>query len=136
MGREPIIVGMDPGTTTALAVFDSCGKLLATVSKRGFTRSAARMFILERGHPLAIASDITPVPRSIARIASSLGARIISPERELRWKDKKRVVEAFLEQSGEERPWKNAHERDALVAGFRAWKSLRKWLEKGAQAPW
>ena len=124
-------MGIDPGTTTAVAVFDLQGNLPHTVSRRGFRRSAIQKFILEQGTPLLIASDITPLPRSVQKVASAFSAAKVAPEKTLGWKDKKRVVESFLkEKSPIAKPWRNAHEKDALIAGYRAWKRIRPRLDK------
>ncbi|MBI4182262.1 MAG: DUF460 domain-containing protein [Candidatus Aenigmarchaeota archaeon] len=126
-----MIVGMDPGTTAAVAVFDLEGTLLVTVSGRGLPAAAMRKLILDQGNPVIIASDIRPLPRSIEKLAAALAARAVSPERPLDWKDKRRLageLSALNRLQG--RAWRNALERDAQVAGFRAWKRARPRLEK------
>ena len=124
-----MIVGLDPGGTSAIAVFDLDGNLLMTESRRGFGKPEIRKAILGKGLPLVIAGDTNPVPKGIRKVASSFSSHILSPERSLGWRDKRRLSEAFLEKAGR-RPWKNAHEKDALIAGFYAWKKLRPRLEK------
>lgn len=126
---HPLIVGIDPGTTAGIALFDVDGNLVEVTSKRSFSKAAMRLFILEHGDPLVIASDMTPLPKGIETIASSFDARVVTPGRVLRWKDKKRIVESFLKAHGE-RAWENQHEKDALIAGWYAWKRLRPRLMK------
>ena len=128
-----VIVGIDPGTTTGLAFFDLEGTFLCTESRRNFKRSEIRKFILEQGKPIIIASDMNPLPQSIEKIASCFSARVIFPEGVLTRKDKRRIVGDFLkewDESGNAVPWKNQHEKDALVAGWYAWKRVRRTVFK------
>lgn len=133
--REPVIVGMDPGTTTAVAIFGLDGALLTITSRRGFARAALRKLILEQGSPVVIASDVSPLPKAVGKAVASFSALPMLPEQPLGWRDKKRILEAFCkDQVPAARPWRNVHERDALIAGFRAWKRLRPRLQKIDQA--
>lgn len=123
-------MGIDPGTTTGLAVFDLEGNFLGVGSRRNFSRAEIRKFILEQGRPVIIASDVNPLPRSIRKIASSLDSRVVFPETSLTHKDKRRIALDFLKTWGQESPWRNQHEKDALVAGWHAWKRVRPTMRK------
>ena len=68
----PLIVGIDPGTTTGLALFDLEGNFLLAESRRNFRKAEIRKFILDQGSPVIIASDINPIPKSIARIKQTV----------------------------------------------------------------
>jgi hypothetical protein len=129
-----LIVGIDPGITTGVAVFDMQGHLLLAESRRNFRLSEIRKFILERGRPLIIASDMNPLPRSIEKIASSFSARVVFPEGVLTKKSKRRIAGDFLKKWNARHenglPWKNRHEKDALVAGWYAWKRIRRTVSK------
>lgn len=120
-----IIVGIDPGTTAGVAIFDFEGSLLVTESRKGFSRAQIRKFIREQGSPLIIASDMNPLPRSVDKIASFFSTRTIFPDSVLKEKDKRRLVRDFLKEWGGVQPWKNHHEKDAIVAGWYAWKRIR-----------
>lgn len=128
---SPLIVGIDPGTTTGVALFDLQGSLLEVKSKRHFSKAAITRYIISNGSPLIIASDMNPLPKGIEKIASSFSSLVIIPEKVLRWKDKKRIVETFLkERELLEKPWRNSHEKDALIAAYLAWKRIRPRLLK------
>lgn len=127
---SPLIVGIDPGTTTGVALFDLEGNFLLVESGKHFTRAAIRKFIFEHGSPVIIASDMNPLPRSIEKIASSFSSRVIIPEGVLSRKDKRRIAGNFLKAWEEEVPWRNQHEKDAVVAGWYAWKRIRGTVSK------
>lgn len=114
-----------------MAAFDVHGQLLDVVSKRGFRKAAMREWILEHGSPIVIASDVVSLPKGMEKIVSSFESEVVLPESQWEWRDKKRILEAFLEeQQPQERPWKNVHEKDAIIAGYHAWKRIRPRLEK------
>ena len=71
--KKPIIVGYDPGTTAALAIIDTKGEILFLKSKRGFKKGEIIDIITDMGKPLLIAGDRRPLPRSVERMARTLG---------------------------------------------------------------
>lgn len=85
---------------------------------------------MDAGIPLVIASDMNPLPRSIGKIASSFSSKVICPEGVLTRKDKRRIARDFLEKTNSKPPWKNQHEKDAVVAGYHAWKRVKGTVAK------
>ena len=126
-----LIAGIDPGTTTGIALFDFDGNFVLTESRKHFSRRDILRFLSAHGRPVIIASDINPAPKSIERIAASFSARLIFPEKSFLREEKHRIAKQFAKYYfNREGPWKNRHERDALVAALRAFKSVRSTIAK------
>ena len=81
--KKPIIVGYDPGTTAALAILDTKGEILFLKSKRSFKRGDIIDAITDMGKPLLVAGDRRPIPKSVERMARSLGCRPFYPKKSL-----------------------------------------------------
>ncbi|HEX7467653.1 MAG TPA: DUF460 domain-containing protein, partial [Methanobacterium sp.] len=86
-----------------------------------------------------IATDVYPPPKMVKKLASTLNSKIHSPERNMSVGSKIELVESYLgEKSSTERSKvikslkvpQNAHERDALAAAIRTYKSYQKKLEQ------
>ena len=146
---EDIIVGIDPGINTGIAIFGMDGNFVLVESMRNLRASDIRKFIMESGIPVIVASDVNPVPRSVEKIAKSFSSRLIFPEQTLTRKDKRRLAGNFLKKHKENgagpttnilirgavHPWKNRHERDAIAAAWHAWKRVRRTVEKSGKKP-
>ncbi|MFW9924372.1 MAG: DUF460 domain-containing protein [Candidatus Thorarchaeota archaeon] len=75
-----IIVGIDPGPNTGIAVLNLAGKVILVDS----LRSAARGDIIRRitsvGDPTLVAADVTPPPDFVVKISKMLNATLTFPE--------------------------------------------------------
>lgn len=109
-----LIVGIDPGTTTAYAALDLEGNLLALRSSRQLTMADLIEELTRVGRPLVIASDVREMPFSVEKIRRSFSAIAFSPKSDI-------SVEAKLDAA---RPfaYTNDHERDALTAALEAYR--------------
>jgi len=114
--KKPIIVGYDPGTTAALAIIDTKGEILFLESKRGFKKGEIIDIITDMGKPLLIAGDRRPLPRSVERMARTLGCRPFYPRKSLSISDKKWIVREFMDEIEDD------HEKDALASALYAFK--------------
>lgn len=72
---------------------------------------------MQYGVPVIVATDVSPPPGRVVKIASAFGARLWHPERDLSVAYKEEVVRRFS--YGKNAP-SNDHERDALAAAFAA----------------
>ena len=122
--KKPIIVGFDPGTTAALAILDIKGEILLLKSKRSFKRSEIIDAITRIGKPLIIAGDRYPLPKSVEKLASTLGCRYYHPRKSLSSVDKVKLVEDFKEKIEDD------HERDALASALVAFKAYSNVFER------
>ena len=130
---------MDPGTTTGIAIFDLTGRLLGLQSSKGVSRSAISAAALEKGMPVIVATDKSPAPRTVERIASGFSAKVHVPDKGMDWRRKRDLAKDFTSsqawpakpgQENGRKAWKNSHEKDALLAGWHAWKCVRQLVEK------
>ncbi|MGZ4933761.1 MAG: DUF460 domain-containing protein [Halobacteriota archaeon] len=115
------IVGVDPGTTTAFAVMDLNGQLINVASSRTWDFSELIGLLIERGHPLIIAADKTPVPSNVERVKRAFNAILWVPPASLSVEQKVRATRSIAHA--------NDHERDALAAALEAWRSVKNKLE-------
>jgi predicted RNase H-like nuclease (RuvC/YqgF family) len=130
-----LIAGIDPGTTTGIAALDLGGRLLLLTSLKNADRSMISKAIIDTGRPLIIAGDVAPASRLLEKLAAAFSARIFSPEKSMDRLGKIEVAERYSKAvSPDEKLWKNRHERDALAAALRAWKSLRPVIARISEA--
>jgi predicted RNase H-like nuclease (RuvC/YqgF family) len=108
---------LDPGTTIGIAILDLHGKVVELTSKREAKKSDVIKHILKFGKPLIVASDVNPMPKKIERVASALGSRTFYPEVSLTNLEKEKIVRDFEDEV------KNSHQKDALAAAIKAFRS-------------
>ncbi|MFH7881499.1 MAG: DUF460 domain-containing protein [Candidatus Aenigmatarchaeota archaeon] len=111
-----IIVGIDIGLTVGIAILDTKGNIVELTSKKEAKKSEIIRHILKFGKPLVIASDVNPVPKTIEKIASSLGSRLFYPEVSLSNVEKVKIIQKY------EKIIKDSHQKDALAACLKAFK--------------
>jgi predicted RNase H-like nuclease (RuvC/YqgF family) len=111
--RDHVLVGIDPGTTTAVAVVGLDGEVLDVLSTRTADTAAVIEWIIERGRPILVAADVEPMPETVEKIRRSFDAAGWVPERDLPVDTKKHRTR--------EEGWDNDHERDALAAALAAY---------------
>lgn len=128
--RKLLIVGIDPGTTTAYSIFDTNGNLVEIKSFRNAPESTIISAITEKGKTLIISCDVNPAPKLAEDIAKKLGAVLIAPEKSLLMSKKTRLVDEFLKEQEEFIKINNKHERDAIASALFAYKQTRKLFDK------
>jgi hypothetical protein len=112
-----LIVGIDPGTTTAIAALDLDGNLLYLNSSRQMTMSDVIESIYKIGKPLVIASDVHEMPFSVEKIRRAFNGIGYSPRQDMSVETKFGITTSFT--------YGNDHERDALAAALDAFRSYR-----------
>jgi hypothetical protein len=126
--KRHLIVGVDPGMVTGLAAIDMNGRVLGLTSGRGITRGEMTRWVRELGKATAIASDVSPPPALVVKLASSHGAILYVPEVSLKTSDKKALVEHASNEQGIMA--EDTHQRAALAAALKAFASYRNKLEQ------
>jgi predicted RNase H-like nuclease (RuvC/YqgF family) len=111
--RDRVIVGIDPGTTTAAAVVGLDGEVLDVLSTRTADTAAVIEWIIERGRPVLVGADVTPMPETVEKIRRSFDATGWTPSRDLPIDVKKHRTR--------ETGYDNDHERDAIAAALGAY---------------
>ena len=122
--KKPIIVGFDPGTTAAIAVLDTRGRILLLESRKGLKKSDAIKSIIQIGKTLVVAGDRVPLPKNVEKLASSLGCKPYSPVKTLSLVEKEILVKYFIKEI------KNDHEKDALAAALQFFKVNKKVFDR------
>lgn len=95
MGRG-LIVGIDPGTTSAVAVLDLKGNLLGLKSKKGFPQNEIQSYVQGFGQPLLFSVDVVKVPTTVEKIAAAFNLRVEAPQKDLGRREKSALVSTFL----------------------------------------
>ncbi len=112
-----IIVGIDPGTTTAVAALDLDGNLLHLQSSRQMSLSDVTESLYKVGKPLIIASDVHEMPFSVEKIRRAFNAVAHTPRQDVSVETKLELTSPY--------PYGNDHERDALSAALDAFRSYK-----------
>jgi hypothetical protein len=108
--RDHVLVGVDPGTTTAVAIVGLDGGVLDVLSTRTADTAAVIEWIVERGRPILVAADVTPMPNTVEKIRRSFDAAGWIPDSDLPIDEKQHRTR--------EEGYENDHERDALAAAL------------------
>jgi len=108
-----LIVGIDPGTTTAVAAIDLDGNLMHLESSRQMNMSGVIEALYRVGKPLVIASDVQEMPYSVEKIRRAFSAVAYTPRQDTSVEAKLELTSGF--------PYANVHERDALSAALDAY---------------
>ncbi|QOJ79702.1 DUF460 domain-containing protein [Infirmifilum lucidum] len=117
-----LIVGVDPGMTTGVAVLDFSGSVVSVFSRKLLGRGQLIRLLLELGRPAIVATDVTPPPSYVKKLASEIGAVLFSPQHSLSVEEKRMLVSAHAQVE-------NAHQRDALAAALKAFHEYRDKFE-------
>jgi predicted RNase H-like nuclease (RuvC/YqgF family) len=112
-----VIVGIDPGTTTATAALDLDGNLLHLQSSRQMSLSDVTESLYKVGKPLIIASDVHEMPFSVEKIRRAFKAVAYTPRQDVSVETKLELTSPY--------PYGNDHERDALSAALDAFRSYK-----------
>ncbi len=108
--RDHVVVGIDPGTTTAVALLDLDGDVLDVWSTRTAATADVIEWIVDHGRPVIIAADVDPMPETVEKIRRSFDAAGWRPSSDLR-------VDEKLHRT-REKAYDNDHERDAMAAAL------------------
>lgn len=131
---RPLIIGIDPGTTTAVSLLDLEGNIVSLQSRKHFPRQEIVRYIAGYGQPVIIASDIFPAPRIIEKIAAGFVTRTLAPRKRLSRREKTGLTKLYATRNKIRRPlWRNRHEKDALVAALYAWNTVRPLISRIAK---
>ena len=111
--RDRVIVGIDPGTTTAAAVVSLDGRVLDRFSSRTVDTAGLIEWLIDRGRPLIVAADVTPMPQTVEKFRRSFDATRWVPESDIPIDEKVHRTR--------DHEYENDHERDAMAAALSAY---------------
>ena len=122
MDKKLLAVGIDPGTTTAIAFLDLDGKLVHAESSKNLDLNKLISMSLDFGKVILVGTDKAKVPGLVEMFATKFGARIIKPNEDLKVEEKRRMVSDYgiVED----------HKRDAVASGLVALQCARQIVEK------
>jgi len=129
--KTHLVVGIDPGTTTGVALVGLEGKVLRVSSSRTWSLKDLIHMVIEQGYPLIVATDVSPVPAFVDKVCHLFEAVLYEPPHSLSVEEK-----WHLSRSADlpaEFRFKNSHERDALAAAVKALESYSdkfRWIDK------
>lgn len=116
---ETGIVGVDPGTTSAVAIINVRGEVVAVEARRDWSVEEMTLFVAERCRAAVLASDVSETPKTVEKMAAVLGAETWSPQQNLLVREKTKIAAR-----------KNVHERDALAAAKKAYEAYSELAKK------
>ncbi len=129
-----IIIGLDPGIVTGMAILDIEGRPLLTLSKRYLSRGDIISIAYEYGTPILIATDVPRPPSMVKKLASTLKAPLYTPPRTLSVVEKEELVHEYLERFRNDVFEKievvNSHQRDALASAIKAYLNFKPKFEQ------
>ncbi|MEM1644839.1 MAG: DUF460 domain-containing protein [Ignisphaera sp.] len=126
--KRPLIVGIDPGIETGLAIIDLSLNILTVESLKGLDRLDIINKIYQHGIPILIAVDKNPPPESAKKLASMLGVQLYVPNESLDTETKEKLIEWLKKRKHINIKITTTHERDALVSALKAYKAYEKKL--------
>ena len=119
MSKKPLIIGVDPGSTSAVAGIDLEGELQLLESGKNFPPHKIIEEIVEAGKPVVITSDKAKMPSKVDKIASSMGAETYVPDEDLDQEKKKDLGRGD-----------NSHEKDAVASALNAYNNMQREIRK------
>ncbi len=123
-----VIVGVDPGIVTGLAILDLNGNVLHLYSGKNLSRRKAIQIITQYGIPLIIAVDSSRIPEYAKKLSSMLNSILYSPDRDLSVSEKSEIVAKLASEF--KITVKDPHQRDALAAAYKAYLSVKSKIDK------
>ncbi len=121
-GTKYLIVGLDPGIEVGIAVLDLDGRVLLVKSGRGLDRDDVISLLRGLGRVILVATDKHNLSEFVKKVAAALGAKIFTPDRDLRVHEKESIVATYATSNNLE--IKDTHVRDALAAALIAYRSI------------
>ncbi|MBU7017393.1 MAG: DUF460 domain-containing protein [Theionarchaea archaeon] len=106
------VVGVDPGTTAAVAILDLTGSPVSIHSGKNFSIHNIISFIAQFGSPCIIATDVNPAPQAVVKLSRSFDCKLFVPPGDMSVEEKNILTKGYS--------YANFHQRDALAAALKA----------------
>ncbi len=115
-----LIVGVDSGTTKAVALVSLDGSYYETYSEKNASFSDMCNFIVHAGSPLIVCSDRRE-SKLARKLAAAFSCRLCNPDKDLGVKEKRSLIGHCS---------RNTHEKDALAAALHGKKRYSRLFTK------
>ena len=120
--KQLLIVGIDPGTTLGYSVLDIDSGIIEVGSSKLFNFDSLVAKLTSLGKVVIIGTDKRKVPAFIDRLRRKLGAKLITPPKDLKKKEKSSLAFGYKV--------RNTHEKDALSSAIFSYNKLKPLLNK------
>ena len=120
--KKLLIVGIDPGITTAYAVLDIEGNLLHIKSSKQLDLNLIISEAIKIGKVVLVGTDKAKTPNLVEAFATKLGARVIIPPEDLKVDEKRKSINKFS--------FDDEHQGDALASALFAYREMKSLLDK------
>ena len=117
-----IIAGIDPGTTTGIAILDLNGKIVDLFSSRNTGINEIIKRLISSGKISMIATDVNPVPGVVSKLSAIVGSPIYIPEKSIQINEKLKLTKDYNTD--------DSHQRDALAAALNAYNKYKNKFQK------
>jgi predicted RNase H-like nuclease (RuvC/YqgF family) len=125
-----IVLGIDPGTTTGIAVLDLIsGNVLYLGSKRECGISEIIRVGSKYGKISCVTADVIPPPATVEKVARMTGAKLLTPKILASAAQKREYLHDYRDLTVNYGHL-NSHERDALFGALKAFNTLKEQLIK------
>jgi len=121
-GYRQLIIGIDPGTTTAYAILGINGETIAVKSSKELKLDRIIKDTEEQGTPLLVGTDRKKCPGMVKKFAAKTGAKKAVPAYDLSGTEKNIMTKGFNA--------KNSHQKDAIAAALLAYKQYEALLKR------
>ena len=112
--NKQLIIGLDPGTTTAYAVLSMHGRILKIKSSKLLKLDSIIGEIHQKGIPLIVGTDRSKCPGMVRKFAAKTGAVKKVPDYDIPELEKSQMTQGI--------ETANAHQKDALASALVAYK--------------
>ena len=123
-----VILGIDPGVVTGVAVLDLNGRVLLLHSGRNLSRGRVLDLVYEVGTPIIVATDVSTPPDYVKKLCAMTQAVLYTPERDMSVAEKAEIATKLAREQGIQ--VRDPHQRDALAAAYRAFIEYKPKFDK------
>ena len=123
-----LIVGIDPGIVTGLAILDMNGNVLTLHSGKNLSRRHVLRIVYQYGTPILVAVDTAKPSDYAKKLAAMIGAVLYYPDKDLSISEKSEIAVKVSREQGI--VIKDPHMRDALAAAYKSFMQLKPKLDR------
>jgi predicted RNase H-like nuclease (RuvC/YqgF family) len=123
-----LIVGIDPGIVTGLAILDMNGNVLTLHSGKNLSRRHVLRIVYQYGTPILVAVDTAKPSDYAKKLAAMIGAVLYYPDKDLSISEKSEIAVKVSREQGI--VVKDPHMRDALAAAYKSFIQLKPKLDR------
>lgn len=123
-----LIVGIDPGIVTGLAILDMNGNVLTLHSGKNLSRRHVLRIVYQYGTPMLVAVDTAKPSDYAKKLAAMIGAVLYYPDKDLSISEKSEIAVKISREQGI--VVKDPHMRDALAAAYKSFIQLKPKLDR------